>query len=109
MNLKARTHRFLMIYVALLCVLAATRYVTRETFPTLIGLEQERDQLMDRQSELRREVDSLEGTVRVRAWATANKMVPFSIAPQETGSAIKLSEPPAPASGERIEVRTQWR
>jgi cell division protein FtsL len=109
MNLKARTHKFLFVYVVLLCGLAATRYVTRETYPNLIQLEQERDRLMDRQAELRREVDSLEGVARVQAWARANGMIPWTIAPHETNNLSSLQEPPIPATGQRIEVRTQWR
>ena len=109
MNLKARTHKFLFVYVALLCGLAATRYVTRATYPNLIQLEQERDRLMDRQAELRREVDSLEGVARVRAWANANGMIPWTIAPHETNNLPSLTETPAPTTGQRIEVRTQWR
>jgi hypothetical protein len=109
MNLKARTHKFLFVYIALLCGLAATRYVTRETYPNLIQLEQERDRLMDRQAELRREVDSLEGVARVGAWARANGMIPWTTMPNETERLPSLTEPPAPPNGERIEVRTQWR
>jgi hypothetical protein len=109
MNLKARTHRFLFIYVLLLGGLAATRYVTRDTFPNLIRLEQERDRLMDRQAELRREVDSLEGVARIRAWANANGMIPWTIVPHETNTLPTLQEPSAPANATRIEVRTQWR
>jgi cell division protein FtsL len=109
MNLKARTHKFLFVYVVLLCGLAMTRYVTRETYPNLIQLEQERDLLMDRQAELRREVDSLEGVARVQAWARANGMIPWTIATQETNNRPSLTEPAVPANGERIEVRTQWR
>lgn len=109
MNLKARTHKFLFVYVVLLCGLAATRYVTRDTYPNLIQLEQERDRLMDRQAELRREVDSLEGVARVRAWANANGMIPWTIAPHETNVLPSLTEAPVPANGQRIEVRTQWR
>lgn len=109
MNLKARTHKFLFVYSVLLCGLAATRYVTRETYPNLIQLEQERDRLMDRQAELRREVDSLEGVARVGAWARANGMTPWTTMPHESNSLRSLTEPPAPANGEQIEVRTQWR
>ena len=109
MNLKARTHKFLFVYVVLLCGLAATRYVTRATYPNLIQLEQERDRLMDRQAELRREVDSLEGDARVGAWARADGMIPWTTVPHETNSLPSLQEPPAPANAERIEVRTQWR
>jgi hypothetical protein len=109
MNLKARTHKFLFVYIALLCGLAATRYVTRETYPNLIQLEQERDRLMDRQAELRREVDSLEGVARVRAWANANGMIPWTIAPHETTSLPSLTETSASSNAQRIEVRTQWR
>jgi hypothetical protein len=108
-NVNGRTHRFLLVYVALLGGLAATRYVTRDTYPNLVRLESERDRLMDRQAELRREVDSLEGVARVRAWATANGMIPWSIAPHETNTLPRLAEPNPPASGGRIEVRTQWR
>jgi cell division protein FtsL len=109
MNLKARTHKFLFVYVVLLCGLAATRYVTRDTYPNLIQLEQERDRLMDRQAELRREVDSLEGVARVGAWARANGMIPWTKTPYETDSLPSLTETPAPANAQRIEVRTQWR
>ena len=109
MNLKARTHKFLFVYVVLLCGLAVTRYVTRDTVPNLIQLEQERDRLMDRQAELRREVDSLEGVTRVGAWARANGMIPWTTMPHESNTLPGLQEPAAPATGERIEVRTQWR
>jgi cell division protein FtsL len=109
MNLKARTHRFLFVYVVLLCGLATTRYITRETYPNLIQLEQERNRLMDRQAELRREVDSLEGVARVGAWARANGMIPWTTAPHETNTLSSLQEPAAPVNAERIEVKTQWR
>jgi hypothetical protein len=109
MNLKARTHKFLFVYIALLCGLAAMRYVTRETFPNLIQLEQQRDLLMDRQAELRREVDSLEGVARVGAWARANGMIPWTTMPHETSSLPSLTETLAPDNAQRIEVRTQWR
>ena len=108
--MKQRLIRYLFCYVALLTLLTGVRFLTANHARQLSNLQEQANLLKRQNAQLHRDISSLESPARVRAWAVAHEMIPFS-----SGSFdfVKLeSLPPVkdlPQPKKKVRVETQWR
>lgn len=110
MSTRDRALRYLSVYVALLAVLAGSRFFTQHSYRDLQGLVDREDALVYRKAQLTREIDALESKARVRDWATKNEMIPWSTAKRQFSRLESLKAlPPIPSLNPKIRVITQWR
>ena len=110
MTIRDRALRYLSVYVALLAVLAGSRYFTQHTYRELQGLVDREDALVYRRAQLTREIDGLESKARVRDWATTNEMIPWSTAKRQFSILEGLTALPAiPNLNPKVRVITKWR
>jgi hypothetical protein len=110
MTIRDRALRYLSVYVALLVVLAGSRFLTQHTYGNLQALVDREDALVYRKAQLTREIDALESKARVRDWATKNEMIPWSTAKRQFAKLEGLTAPlPIPSLNPKVKVITQWR
>jgi hypothetical protein len=108
--MKERVIRYLFYYVALLMILTGVRFLTAGHARQLSELQDQASQLKRQSAQLHRDISSLESPARVRAWAVAHDMIPYS-----SGSFdfIKLEPLEAvkdlPKPKQKVKVETQWR
>ena len=105
-----RIQRFMLFYAALIVVLVGVRFVTRDSEKNLLDLQGETIELIEQRSKLQFQLDTLESPIRVRRWAFANNMIPFSSASslQLDFKSLKPLKPLLKIS-EKIVVDTKWR
>jgi hypothetical protein len=108
--MKERLIRYSFYYVALLIALTGVRFITASHARHLSDLQDQASQLMRQSAQLHRDISSLESPARVRAWAVAHDLVPYS-----SGSFVfKQLEPllgvqDLPKPVQKVKVETQWR
>jgi hypothetical protein len=108
--MKERVIRYSFYYVALLIALTGVRFVTSSHARQLSDLQDQASQLKRQSAQLHRDISSLESPARVRAWAVAHDMVPYS-----SGSFLfKQLEPlqavqDLPKPAQKVKVETLWR
>ncbi len=108
--MKERVIRYSFYYVALLIALTGVRFLTASHARQLGDLQDQASQLERESAQLRRDISSLESPARVRAWAVAHDMVPYSSGNFD----FKQLEPLAavqdlPKPAQKVKVETQWR
>lgn len=108
---RARALRYTLIFVLLACVLVALRSQTHHIRPDLRDLMGQRVLLQQQKAALELEAQRVTSPGRVRDWALANGMQPFSQAAKNGASFAALPEVPAtPApTPPRVEAHTLWR
>ncbi len=108
--MKERVIRYSFYYVALLIALTGVRFVTASHARQLSELQDQTSQLKRQSAQLHRDISSLESPARVRAWAVAHDMVPYS-----SGSFVFKQLEPLPAvqdlpkPAQKVKVETLWR
>jgi cell division protein FtsL len=108
--MKERVIRYSFYYVALLIALTGVRFVTASHARHLSDLQDQASQLKRQSAQLHRDISSLESPARVRAWAVAHDMVPYS-----SGSFVFKQLEPLPAVQDlpkpiqKVKVETLWR
>jgi cell division protein FtsL len=108
--MKERVIRYSFYYVALLIALTGVRFITANHARQLNDLQDQASQLERQSAQLHRDISSLESPARVRAWAVAHDMVPYS-----SGSFVFKQLEPLPAvqdlpkPAQKVKVETQWR
>jgi hypothetical protein len=108
--MKERVIRYSFYYVALLIALTGVRFVTANHARHLSELQDQASQLKRQSAQLHRDISSLESPARVRAWAVAHDMVPYS-----SGSFLFKQLEPLPAvqdlpkPAQKVKVETKWR
>ncbi len=108
--MKERVIRYSFYYVALLIALTGVRFVTASHARQLGDLQDQTSQLKRQSAQLHRDISSLESPARVRAWAVAHDMVPYS-----SGNFLFKQLEPLPAVQElpkpvqKVKVETLWR
>lgn len=105
---RARTLRYVSIYLLLTCALVALRYQTREIYPTLYDLREERTVLQAQRDSLSVQVQGLVSEGRIRDWALANGMRYYAQAPK-TSTQLSGLPAPDPLPQPSFEVTTRWR
>ncbi len=105
-----RIQRFMLFYAALVVILVGVRFVTRDSDQNLLDLQGETVELTEERSKLQFQLDTLESPIRVRRWAFANNMIPFSSASslQLEFKSLKPLKPLLKIQ-EKISVDTKWR
>ena len=108
--MKERVIRYSFYYVALLIALTGLRFLTASHARQLGDLQDQASQLKRQSAQLHRDISGLESPARVRAWAVAHDMVPYS-----SGSfQFKQLEPLQPVQdlpkpAQKVKVETLWR
>lgn len=80
---RKRALHYSVIYLVLACVMVGTRYATRSIYPDLKDLRATRAELTHEKRAALLKIDETTSTAKVRAWAHANGMVPFSRAKKD--------------------------
>ncbi|WP_045233528.1 hypothetical protein [Deinococcus pimensis] len=106
---RARALRYTLIYLLLALVLVGLRFGARDIRPELLDLREERTILTRDKQALELDVQAATSTARVREWALANGMTPFSRASKATAAFEVLPAPPAPPAARSLEVTTVWK
>ncbi len=108
--MKERVIRYSFYYVALLIALTGVRFLTASHARQLGDLQAQASQLERQSAQLHRDISSLESPARVRAWAVAHDMIPYS-----SGSFLFKQLEPLPAvqdlpkPAQKVKVETLWR
>ena len=108
--MKQRLIRYLFCYVALLMLLTGVRFLTASHARQLSDLQEQANVLERQSARLHRDISSLESPARVRAWAVAHDMIPFSSGSFDfvkLDSLTPVKELPKP--NQKVRVETQWR
>jgi len=106
---RARALRYTLIYLLLACVLVGLRYQTRDVRPDLLALREQRETLAQKKLALQLEVQGRTSSARIRDWAIANGMVPFTRSAKETASFAALPAPATIPPARPLEVTTRWK
>lgn len=106
---RARALRYVLIYLLLACVLVGLRYQSRDIRPDLLALRAERETLTREKQFLELEVQAATSTARVREWAVANGMIPFSRTQKESATFESLPRPVPLSESRPLEVVTRWK
>ena len=108
--MKQRLIRYLFCYVALLMLLTGVRFLTASHARQLSDLQEQANVLERQSAQLHRDISSLESPARVRAWAVAHDMIPFSSGSFDfvkLESLTPVNDLPKP--NQKVRVETQWR
>jgi hypothetical protein len=105
---RARTMRYVSIYLLLTCALVALRYQTHMIYDTLLKVRDQRTALQAQRDDLSVRVQSLVSEGRIRDWALANGMRYYAQAPKTSGTLSGLPAP-APLPSPSFEVITRWK
>lgn len=107
---RARALRYTLIYLLLGVALVGLRFQTRDIRPDLLTLNERRDLLTQKKEFLELEVQHLTSGARVREWALARGMTPFSLArSRESAPFSALPAPSALPKKRPLEVLTRWK
>ncbi len=108
--MKERVIRYLFYYVVLLVVLTGVRYLTAGHARLLSELQDQVSQLKRQSAQLHRDISSLESPARVRAWAVAHEMIPYSSGSFEFRTLEPLQAvKDLPKPKQKVKVETLWR
>ncbi len=108
--MKERVIRYSFYYVALLIALTGVRFLTASHARQLGDLQDQASQLERQSAQLHRDISSLESPARVRAWAVAHDMVPYSSGIFDFKQLEPLPPVQAlPKPAQKVKVETLWR
>lgn len=95
---RSRAIAYTLCFACLALGLVGQRYLTRDLGPTLSELRSYKAGLLEQAKTLTVEAQTLTSPVRVREFALASGMVPFSKAPKEAHTFVALPRAPQMAS-----------
>ncbi|AFZ68756.1 hypothetical protein [Deinococcus peraridilitoris] len=106
---RARALRYTLIYLLLGGVLVGLRFQTRTLRPELLEVRGQLTMLTQQKQALQLEIQARTSSARVREWALANEMVPFSRARKSSAQFEPLPDVAPPAPHRPLEVQTRWK
>ncbi|ALW88401.1 hypothetical protein GCM10008956_21020 [Deinococcus arenae] len=107
---RARAVRYLLIYVALVVALVSVRASTSNVRSLLREAQGQEQTLITQRDNLALQLQELEAPQRIGAWAKANGMQLFAVAPKDTADIAGVQAAPVrSAQPRKVEVRTQWK